>query len=209
MTLSEIKEIVVNLEIDHIKNVVKDELNAGTDPREILRALSDGLDEVGRLYEQNEYFLTDLILAGETMKDALEILGPKLKSDEKGKKDTIVLATVKGDNHDIGKNILLILLISAGFDVIDLGINCPAEKIVKEVKKTNARIIALSALLTMTIEEIANVDIALKKAGLREKVKIIVGGAPLTMKVAKEMGADDYAADAIDGVRHIRILLGE
>ncbi|MHA1652320.1 MAG: cobalamin B12-binding domain-containing protein [Candidatus Helarchaeota archaeon] len=207
MTLDEITKTLVNLEADEITKKVKAELDAGTDPKKILKALTDGMNEIGELYEKKEYYLTELVLAGEMMKDTLKILGPKLKAEEYGRKEKIICATVRGDNHDIGKNILKLMLLSAGFEVIDLGKDCPENKIVKAVKKSEAKIVALSALLTMTIEEIAVVDKALKDAGLRDQVKLIVGGAPLDMEVAKKMGADDYAADAISGVRHIKALL--
>jgi methanogenic corrinoid protein MtbC1 len=209
MTLSEIKEILIDLDIEEIGNAVKSEIDEGTDPQEILSALTEGLDEIGKLYEEEEYFLTDLVLAGETMKEAMKILEPSLKSKMDVTTDTIVAATVRGDHHDIGKNILISMLLSRGYKIIDLGINCPENKIVNTVKESGAKVLALSSLLTMTIEEISVVDKALKDAGIREKVKMIVGGAPLTMELAKKMGADDYAANAVKGVRQIKNLLDE
>ncbi|TFF89683.1 MAG: cobalamin-binding protein [Promethearchaeota archaeon] len=207
MILNEITEILVNLDIDNIKRLVNSALDSGEDPQDVLNALTDGMDKVGKMYEDREYFLTDLILAGETMKDALVILKPLLKTEEKGSKETVICATVKGDNHDIGKNILITLLLSAGFQVIDLGIDVSAEKIINEIKNSDAKVLALSSLLTMTVEQISVVNKALKDAGLRSKIKFIVGGAPLNMKLAKKLGADDYAADCIDGVRHIKQLI--
>ena len=208
MTLNEVKDKLIDLDVDEIGNVVKSELDAGTDPKAVMKSLTDGLDEVGKLYENKEYYLADLILAGETMKEALNILEPHLTSDIEGTPQTVVVATVRGDNHDIGKNILISMLMSSGFKIIDLGINCPEDKIIKAVKDSGAKVLALSALLSMTVEEIAVVDKALKDAGLRDKVKMIVGGAPLDMELAKKMGADDYAEDAIEGVKHIKILMG-
>ena len=207
MTLKEVKDILIDLDIDEIGNVVKSELDAGTDPKDVMKALTDGLDEVGKLYENNEYFLTDLVLAGETMKEAIKVLKPHLKSDIAGTAQTVVVATVRGDNHDIGKNILISMLMSSGFNIIDLGMDCPPEKIVKTVKESGAKVLALSALLTMTVEEISVVDKALIDAGLRNQVKMIVGGAPLNMELAKKMGADDFADDAVEGVKHIKILM--
>jgi methylmalonyl-CoA mutase cobalamin-binding domain/chain len=165
------------------------------------------MDEVGRRYETNEYFLAELVLAGETMKDAFEVLKPHLATSDARDQTQIIAATVKGDNHDIGKNILSSMLLSAGIDVIDLGMDCPEEKIVQAVKDSGAKVVALSCLLTMTMREITAVDQALKDAGLRDQVKLIVGGAPLNMELAKELGADDYGDDAIDGVRRIKALL--
>ncbi len=199
--------MLIKLDVNNIANAVQGELDTGTNPQEILVALTQGLDEVGRLYETKGMFLVELVLAGETMKEAVAILAPHLKSEEKGSKETIVVATVKGDNHDIGKNILITMLMSTGFEIIDLGTDCPEEKIVQAVKEKSAKVVALSALLTTTIPEISKVDKALQKAGIREKVKIIVGGAPLTMELAKANGADDFGADAVEGVRRIRVLM--
>ncbi len=207
VTLKEVKDTLIDLDIDEIPNVVKSELEAGTDPKNVMKALTDGLDEVGKLYEKNEYFLTDLVLAGETMKEAIKVIEPYLKSDVKGTEQTVVIATVRGDNHDIGKNILISMLMSSGFNIIDLGMDCPPDKIVKTVKESGAKVLALSALLTMTVEEISVVDKALKDEGLRDQVKIIVGGAPLNMELAKKMGADDFADDAVEGVKHIKNLM--
>ncbi|MFX1482753.1 MAG: cobalamin-dependent protein [Promethearchaeota archaeon] len=207
MDLDDVTNMIVELDDENIAGVVQQKLDVGVDPQDILNALTAGMDEVGRRYEADEYFLSELVLAGETMKKAFEVLKPHLKTDESGPKALIVAATVKGDNHDIGKNILLSMLLSAGFEVIDLGVDTPAEEVVKAVKDSGAKVVVLSALLTTTMREISTVDAALREAGLRDNVKIIVGGAPLNLKLAKELGADDYAADAIDGVRRIRELL--
>ncbi|MCP4763446.1 MAG: cobalamin-binding protein [archaeon] len=208
MGLKEITDLLIDLDIDEIGNAVKAELDAGTDPQEVMQALTDGMDEVGKLYEKKEYYLTELVLAGETMKEAFEILAPKLKAKDKSEQETVVVATVKGDNHDIGKNILISMLMSSGYNIVDLGMDTDADTVVKSVKETGAKVLALSSLLTMTVEEISVVDKALAAAGIRDKVKIIVGGAPLNMELAKKLGADDYADDAVGGVQNIKILLG-
>jgi len=207
MEFEKLTEIIIELEIDDIADAIKEALDEGKTALSILDALTKGMDKVGELYEKKEYYLTELVLAGETMKEAFKILKPKLQAESAGKEKTkIILATVRGDNHDIGKNILSSLLLSSQFEVIDLGMDCPPEKIVESVKKTGTKIIGLSSLLTMTVEEIKNVHEALEKEGLRDKVKIIVGGAPLNMELAKKLGADDFAEDAVDGVRHIKQL---
>ena len=207
MDLTAVTNIIIDLDIDNVASAVQQLIDSGTNPQDILKALTAGMDEVGRRYETDEYFLAELVLAGETMKAAFEVIKPHLKSGDVGDKIAIVAATVKGDNHDIGKNILISMLVSAGFEVVDLGMDCPTEKIVDAVRDTGAKVVALSALLTMTMNEISNVDKALQNAGLRDGVKIIVGGAPLNMKLAKELGADDYSSDAIEGVKHIKDLL--
>ncbi|MGQ4872447.1 MAG: cobalamin B12-binding domain-containing protein [Promethearchaeia archaeon] len=208
MELEKLTELVIELEVDDIADAVKEALDEGKDPFEILNALTKGMDEVGKLYEQKEYYLTELVLAGETMKEAFKVLKPALEAADKSEeKEKIILATVKGDNHDIGKNILGSLLLSSGFEVHDLGMDVDAEKIVEKVKETGAKVVALSSLLTMTVEQIKVVHEALEKAGLRDKVKLIVGGAPLNMELAKKLGADDFAEDAVEGVKHIKELM--
>lgn len=207
MSLQDLTEMIIELEIDGVAGAVQQQIDAGVNPQDILKALTTGMDEVGRRYETDEYFLAELVLAGDTMKAAFEVLKPHLKSGDASDKAPIVAATVKGDNHDIGKNILVSMLVSAGFEVVDLGMDCPTEKIVEAVRETGAKVVALSALLTMTMKEISNVDKALQEADLRDGVKMIVGGAPLSLELAKELGADDYSPDAIDGVKRIKSLL--
>ncbi|TET59468.1 MAG: hypothetical protein E3J52_05770 [Promethearchaeota archaeon] len=209
MDFEKLTELVIELEVDDIAEAVKEALNEGKDAFEILNSLTKGMDEVGRRYEEKEYYLTELVLAGETMKEAFNVLKPALaaagKTEDRVK---IILATVKGDNHDIGKNILGSLLLSSGFELYDLGMDVDENTIIEKVKETGADIIALSTLLTMTVEHIKVVHEALQAAGLRDKVKLIVGGAPLNMELAKRLGADDFADDAVDGVRHIKRLSG-
>ncbi|MFW9919763.1 MAG: corrinoid protein [Candidatus Thorarchaeota archaeon] len=208
MNLEEISMALVDLD-EGIGSLVQTSLDAGIDPHAILKALTDGMDQVGEKYEAGEYFLSELVLAGETMKDAFEVLKPHLTTTAGKQKGPVVLATVEGDNHDIGKNILSSMLLSAGIEVIDLGVDCSAEEIVSAVKEYSAKVLGLSSLLTTTMKEIAVVNEALKNAGIRESVKLIVGGAPLTMDLAREYGADDYGLDAIVGVRKIRDFLSD
>ncbi|MEE9376948.1 MAG: cobalamin-dependent protein [Candidatus Lokiarchaeia archaeon] len=209
MDFDKLTELVIELEVDDIADAVKEALNEGKDAFDILDSLTKGMDEVGRRYEEKEYYLTELVLAGETMKEAFNILRPALAaSDRKEDKVKIIIGTVKGDNHDIGKNILGSLLLSSGFELYDLGMDVDENTIIEKVKETGAQIIALSSLLTMTVEQIKVVHEALQSAGLRDKIKLIVGGAPLNMELAKRLGADDFADDAVDGVRHIKRLSG-
>jgi len=210
MDFEKLTELIIELEVDDIADAVKEALEEDNkDPFDVLNALTKGMDEVGRRYEEKEYYLTELVLAGETMKEAFKVLQPALAAaDQSTDKTKIILATVKGDNHDIGKNILGSLLLSSGFELYDLGMDVSEDVIVENVKETGASIIALSSLLTMTVEQIKAVDEALKTAGIRDKVKLIVGGAPLNMELAKKLGADDFAEDAVDGVKHIKKLAG-
>jgi methylmalonyl-CoA mutase cobalamin-binding domain/chain len=209
MNFEKLTELIIELEVDDIADAVKEALDEEKDPFEVLDALTKGMDEVGRRYEEKEYYLTELVLAGETMKEAFAVLKPVLAAADKSqKKVKIILATVKGDNHDIGKNILGSLLLSSGFEILDLGMDVDENTIVEKVKETGATIIGLSTLLTMTVEQINKVHEALQAAGIRDKVKLIVGGAPLNMELAKKLGADDFADDAVEGVKHIKKLSG-
>jgi methylmalonyl-CoA mutase cobalamin-binding domain/chain len=209
MDFEELTELIVELELDDIEDAVRIALEEdGKDPFEILNALTRGMDEVSRRYEEYEYFLGELVLAGDTMKAGLDVLKPALAvSDNRQEKARVVIATVKGDQHDLGKNILGTLLLSANFEVFDLGRDVEAEAIVEKVKETGASVVALSSLLSMTVDQIGVVHQALQDAGLRDKVKLIVGGAPLNMELAKQFGADDYADDAIYGIEHIKKLI--
>lgn len=209
MDFEELTELIVELEVDDIADAVKVALDEDKkDPLEILTALTKGMDEVSRRYEEFEYFLGELVLAGDTMKAGLEVLKPALAvSDTVKEKTKAVIATVKGDQHDLGKNLLGTMLLSANFEVYDLGRDVDAEEIVKKVRETSASVVALSSLLSMTVDQIEVVHKALQEAGLRDKVKLIVGGAPLNLELAKKFGADGYADDAIYGVELIRKLI--
>ena len=209
MDFEKLTELIIELEVDDIEEAVKKALDEGKDAFDVLNALTKGMDEVGRRYEEKEYYLTELVLAGETMKEAFKVLQPALAAaDRSESKVKIIIATVKGDNHDIGKNILGSLLLSSGFEIIDLGMDVDDKVIVDKVKETGATIVALSSLLTMTVESIKKVHEALIAEGIRDTVKLVVGGAPLNMELAKKLGADDFADDAVDGVKHIKKLAG-
>ena len=213
MDFEKLTELIIELEVDDIEAAVKEALEIdGKDPFDVMNALTKGMDEVGRRYEEKEYYLTELVLAGETMKEAFKVLKPALAaSDQSIDKIKIIIATVKGDNHDIGKNILGSLLLSNGFELIDLGMDVDAKVIVDKVKETGANIVALSSLLTMTVEQIKVVHEALIAAGLRDSVKLAVGGAPLNMELARKLGGEDvlFADDAVSGVKIIKEAFGK
>jgi methanogenic corrinoid protein MtbC1 len=210
MDFEKLTEIILELELDDIADAIKEALDEDQkDPFDVLNALTRGMDEVGTRYDQEIYYLADLMLAAEVMKKGMEVLKPYLAASDKVKdKVKVITATVRGDNHDIGKNLLQILLLSAGFEVIDLGKDVDAKIIVDKVKETGAKIVALSTLLSLTVPQIEEVHKALKAVGLRNKVKLIVGGAPLNMELAKQFGADDFAEDAIKGVERVKTLAG-
>jgi len=199
--LNRLRECIVNLDIEVIKQLCQDALDAGIPPIEVVtEGMAKGMDAVGERYEAGEYFLAELIMAGEVMKEGMKILEPYLKEAKVEKLGKIVLGTVKGDLHDIGKNIVATLLSAAGFEVIDLGVDVPAKQFLETVGIQKPDILGMSALLTVTMPEMENVIKELKKTGQRDKVKIIVGGAPLTEEYAKKIGADACAPDAVAGV---------
>ena len=164
----------------------------GADAGKAMEACQKGMDIVGKLFEEEEYFVGDLIYAGELMTGAVEILKDALVSGEaSGAKARMILCTVKDDLHDIGKNIVRSMLEAAGFEVLDLGIDCPAEKVVETAKAENIGIVALSGVLTLALDSMKTTVDALKAAGL--DVKVIVGGAPVTEEACKKIGADEWA----------------
>lgn len=199
--LSRLKEAIVKLDFEASGSLAREAVAKGVPPREIiLKAISSAMEEVGKKFEASEYFLSELIVAGEIGKEITQMLQPYLKDTDIKKVGKAVIGTVKGDLHDIGKNIFGMMLEAAGFEVIDLGNDVPPEAFVEAVAKNKPDIVGMSALLTVTMVEMENVINALKKAGLRDKVKVIVGGAPLTEEYAKKIGADAYGKDAVVGV---------
>lgn len=208
----DIKERFLEFDFDGTKKLVRkavDELRIG--PLDVVeKALRPAMSIVGEKFEEGEFFLSELIVSGQLFKEIMsEIIEPRLSVREKGKKlGTVIIGTVKGDLHDIGKNIVATMLRIAGFEVIDLGVDVPAEKFVEAVEKYRPDILGMSALLTTVIGEIKHVIDSLKSRGLRDKVKVIVGGAAVTASFAKEVGADGYGKDAVEAVRVCKKLLG-
>jgi len=199
--LGRVSDSIVNLDIDGIKKACKEAIDAGILASDVVtNGMAKGMDIVGQKYEKNEYFLAELIMAGETMKEGMTVLEPYLKGAEIKRLGKVVIGTVRGDLHDIGKNVVLTLLNAAGFEVIDLGVDVPSVKFVEAVKDSKPDIVGMSALLTTTMVEMEATIKALKKAKLRDRVKVIIGGAPITQEYAKKIGADKAARDAVEGV---------
>ena len=202
--LQKIRDCIVNLDLEGALENVRKALENKVSPGEIVsRSIVEGMNIVGEKFEKGEYFLSELIVAGEIGKEITKLLDPYLKAEkaELKKLGKVVIGTVRGDLHDIGKNIVAMMLEAAGFEVIDLGADVPPEKFIEAVKQHSANIVAMSALLTVTMPEMKTVIEELKKAGLRDKVKVIVGGAPVTEEYAKNIGADGYGETAVEGVR--------
>ena len=200
--LAKLRDAIVNLDIDGVKKAAEEALAAGIPAyKAVIDGMAKGMEIVGQKYEDGEYFLAELIMAGETMKEGMTVLEPHLKAGDIKTAGKVVMGTVRGDLHDIGKNVVATLLKAANFEVIDLGVDISAEQFIETVKKENPDILAMSALLTTTMIEMENVMKALEKEGLRDKVKVIIGGAPITPEYAKKIGADAAAKDAVEGIR--------
>lgn len=198
-------EKLVNLladlkEEESLKNV-QDRLNAGEDPLAILKEAQAGMTIVGQRFANNEYFIPELIYSGEIMKMITDIIKPKLTGKTESKyTGRIVFGTVAGDIHDIGKNIVTFMLEVNGFQVFDLGVNVPAQNFVEKIQETGASIVGLSGFLTLAFDTMKQTVDAISEAGLRDKVKIMIGGGQVTEDVMKYAGADGYGKDAMAGV---------
>ena len=207
--LSRLTQAVVDGEPEEAEGLARQALAAGIDPLYCINeGLAPGIDRVGELFEMGEYFLPDLIIGGDAMKAALTVLEPALSSGE-GRKlaGRVVLGTVQGDLHEIGKTLVGTMLIANGFEVTDIGIDKPAAEFVAAVQKSGATLVGASALLTTTMLHQKEIIEALKEAGLRDRVKIMIGGAPVTDTWAEQIGADGYAEDAISAVALARKLV--
>lgn len=201
--LGTLRDALVNMDVTKVIDLVNKALCLKFDPMKVIEALRSGMDEVGRRFESGEYFISELVMSGEIMKRALEILKPHLKSEGESR-GKVVLGTIIGDLHDIGKEIIKTLLISAGFEVYDLGVDVPPERFVEKVKETGAKIIGISALLSTSIVNTAEVVKKLREEGLRDKVKVIVGGAAARPWMVEKYGLDAAVNDAVKGLEIIR-----
>ncbi len=188
--------------------LVQGALAEGAKPVEILnRGLIEGMNVVGDKMENGDIFIPEVLLSARCMSAAVNILKPLLGADEVGLAGRIVIGTVKGDLHDIGKSLVRLMLESVGFEIIDLGVDVAPEKFVQAVKEKKANLVAMSALLTTTMPIMRLTVEAIKESGLRDRVKVMVGGAPVTSKFAKDIGADGYAPDAGSATKLAKTLL--
>jgi corrinoid protein of di/trimethylamine methyltransferase len=208
--LEELRSALLSFDEEKFMEAVRKSLEANINPLEVINVITDALQEIGRKFEEGEIFLVHLVTAGEMVKKAVsEYIEPSLKKARMERKTLgkVVIGTVAGDIHDIGKNIVAALLFSAGFEVIDLGKDVPVEEFIKAVKEHKPDVLGLSALLSTTLPVQKEVIEALKKEGLRDKVKVIVGGAPVTAQWAEQIGADGYAEDGVAAVKLVKRLL--
>ncbi len=208
--LPRISSALAELDAGSTRRLVEEALGAGCDALEVVeRGLRPGMEEVGNRFERGEYFLPELIVAADIFNSVMgSLLLPLIESRQVGSRvGRVVIGTVRGDIHDIGKNLVAVMLRVNGFEVIDLGVDVPPEKFVEAVRTYKPDILGMSAMLTTTMLEMKNVIDALKSAGVRDRVKVIVGGAPVTEEFAREIGADAYARDAVEAVEKCMKLL--
>jgi 5-methyltetrahydrofolate--homocysteine methyltransferase len=204
-----IKSAVINGKHAEIKSLVQSAIDAGLDPNTIINdALIPAMDVVGKDFGSGKIFVPEMLVSAVTMKAGLDIVKPLLAGGQSQSRGTVIMATVKGDLHDIGKNLVTMMLEGAGFKVIDLGVDLSVEKLIEQVKAIRPDILGLSALLTTTMPEIQKVIGELKTQGLRDKVKVIVGGAPVDRTFVEKIGADGYGANATEAVELARRFTG-
>jgi 5-methyltetrahydrofolate--homocysteine methyltransferase len=209
--LEKLSNLVIEGDTDGAKSIIKDLLKSGLDPLKIVEnGLTKGIRVVGERYGRGDLFLTELLLSAETMQDGMKILAPEIQKQKKELKRTgsMVIGTVAGDIHDLGKNIVIALFSANGFDVVDLGVDVPVQKFIDKVKELKPNILGLSALMTTTIPKQHEVINELKSLGIREDVKVMVGGAAANQAFSNEIGADGYAENAIDAVSIAKQLIG-
>jgi len=198
----ELFDSFVDLQEDKVLNIVKEKIESGEDAFSIAETCKKALIKIGDLFSRKEYFLSELVMSGEIFREVMEMLEPKLVGDEnEGKKiGKIVIGTVKGDIHDLGKNIMIGTLKGNGFEVYDLGVDVPPKKFVENVREIEPDILGMSCIISVGWDSLKETVDALKRAGLRDKVKIILGGGGVDEEVAKFAGADAVVKDAIEGI---------
>ena len=205
--LNPLYDAVLEGNLPTAKAVTEQARAAGGGPQTLLtEAMIPAMDEVGRLFEANEYFVPELLISARAMKGALEIVSPLLKASGAQPAGKVVIGTVRGDLHDIGKNLVAAMLEGGGFEIVDLGVDVSPEKFVEAIETSGANIIAMSALLTTTMPSMKATIQQLEEAGIRDKVKVMIGGAPVTQRYADEIGADAFSDNASGAVRVAREL---
>jgi len=207
LSLEDLVEAFINLEEEKVLKNVESLVKMGKNPYEILEACRRAAEVVGERFERGEYFLSELVYAGEIFNNVMKIVLPLIKREIKPL-GTILLGTVQGDVHDIGKNIFKAFAEAAGFKVIDIGVDTPPEKFVEAVKIYKPDIVGMSGLLTIAYDAMKRTVEALKEAGLRDKVKVIIGGGRVDENIKRYTGADEWADNAIVGVKKCKQMLG-
>jgi len=206
--LQQLQQAILEGDADTTLQITQEALDAGTNPEELVHAhMIPAMDEVGRRFEEGEFFVPELLVAARAMKGALTLVTPILAQRGVEPVGKVVIGTVKGDLHDIGKNLVSAMLEGGGFHVVDLGVDVTPEAFIQSIKDNNVGIVALSALLTTTMPSMEAVIEQISQAGLRDKVKIVIGGAPITQEYADKIGADGYSSTASSAVKLVRTLI--
>ena len=206
--LKRLSDGVVEMEEEEVIEAASEYIEVGYPAFDgIMEGLVDGMNRASQLYEEEEYFVTDVLLCSDAMYEGLEILTPHLPAADEKKKVKGIIGVVEGDTHDIGKNLVKILLETAGFEMIDLGRDVPLQSFVDKAKETGASFVCLSTLMTTTMGGMGTVIELLKEAGIRNEVKVVVGGGPISKKFADTIGADGYSKNAVEAVKLVKRLL--
>ena len=207
-TLQDVADIVIAGKAKKTPGVVQEALDAGLDPKDILNTMIDAMSVVGDRFSRNEIFVPEMLVAAKAMKKGVEVLKPHLSDGSVGSMGKMVMGTVAGDLHDIGKNLVIMMIESAGFEVIDLGVDVPVERFISAYEENpDTKIIGCSALLTTTMPALEETVAAINKAPWRGKVKVMVGGAPITQEFADKIGADAYTEDAASAAQKAKELV--
>ena len=208
-TIDEMKSLVIKGKEKKTVAAVQELLDGNVAPGDILNAMTEAMDTVGERFKNGEIFVPEMLMAAKSMKGGVALLKPLLGSGEVGALGTVIIGTVAGDLHDIGKNLVAMMIESAGFNVVDLGIDVPKEKFVEAcIEHPEAKIVALSGLLTVTMKDMAETVALLNEQDFRDRIKIMVGGAPITQEFCNEIGADAYTTDAASAAEKARELVG-
>lgn len=204
MTKEKLVEAIANMRDQEALQLARQMLDAGVDPRVVLEAGHEAMAVVGERYERKEYYLPELVVAGEILKEIAELAKPKIRGEVTAQakpRGKVVIGTVEGDIHDIGKDIVAFMLEVNNYQVFDLGVDVPPSKFVEKIREVNPEIVGMSGFLTLAFDQMRLTVEAIKEAGLRDKVKIMIGGAPMDEDAAKYIGADAYGEDAAAAVK--------
>ncbi|MBN1541870.1 corrinoid protein [candidate division KSB1 bacterium] len=206
--LEELAESIIKGQAPAAEQLTEKALAEGIIPETVLKeGLIKGMDVVGAKFKANEFYVPEVLIAARAMKSGMKILRPRLAESGVQPVGRFIVGTVKGDLHDIGKNLVAMMMEGAGFEVIDMGVDVTPEKFVEKIKETKAEFVGMSALLTTTMVKMKDTIEAIQSSGIRDSVKIVVGGAPLTQKFADEIGADGYAPDAASAVQVVKDMI--
>ena len=206
--LKRLSDGVLDMEEEDVAEAAREYLESGYPALDgIMEGLIDGMNRAGQLFEEEEYFVTDILLCSDAMYAGLDVLKPHLPTESEDNKKKVVIGVVEGDTHDIGKNLVKIMLETAGFEMIDLGRDVPLQKFVNSAKEEGAELVCMSTLMTTTMAGMETVIHLLEEAGIRDQVKVMIGGGPISQKFADKIGADGYSQNAVEAVNLAKRLL--